>query len=169
MVLAAAGCGGGGQLSAEEYFADLEGLAAASNTEVEAITAELDAEAATVFTDDVDPDSDEFAAAFLALQSRFFDELAPIFAGVESGLADLEPPDELASHHDDFVAATAAVTVAFEQLGAAVDGVATLDELDQLDDRQFTSAQTGFDQACRALQDEADVRGIEADLRCEVE
>ena len=148
------------QLTLEEYFQEIEQIRADSEEEANAVEDRLDQESETLETADQAIDLfDEAITDFLV-----------IAVGVGDDLDAIQPPSEVSSLHDDFVAAWNDGVDALESLQSDLDGVES--EEDLLDllpliEEEFGSLGDTTEQICLDLQAVADEGNIDVDLGCE--
>jgi hypothetical protein len=148
----ACGDGGGGELTLEEFFAEVQAL----DDELEERSNELDAqfdEEGTV----------EQAIDLLEQQGDLIDEFI-------DGIEDLNPPDEAADLQDEAVSAGREAAQAFQDILDSAADAASLDELFALFDTAETNpAFERFDEVCLDAEALAADNGISVDFSCEQE
>lgn len=160
LVLLVVACSGGAGL--EEYYADLEGLTAKLDDELDAVEAgfnagllEIDFESAGA----EDQLIDLFRTSITATVSSF----STLVRGLES----LAPPSEIEEIHGEAVAAGQRVLGAYEE---RADELAAISVLSDIDAYALSLAESGvrarFSEACRELQIYADEAEVRADLGC---
>ena len=151
-------CGGGGGLSAEEYFQELRAIADEAEQKATAAVPS-DEEAASSTLDEQKQTGIEFLAS-----------LVSIYEEATGRVEDLNPPDDIQDAHDDLVAAVEELTSTFGDLADQAQDIAPEDIEDFFNTQAFgASTFAEFDQACSAVQDIADDKGIDVDLNCEPE
>ena len=151
-------CGDGGGLSAEEYFQKLQAIA--GETEQKATAAVPSEEEVANFTLD---EQKQTGIEFLA-------SLVSIYEEATGRVEDLNPPDDIQDAHDDLVAGAKELTSTFRDLANQAQDIAPEDIEDFFNTEVFgPSTFAEFDEACSAVQDLADDKGIDADLNCEPE
>ena len=151
-------CGGGGGLSADQYFQELQAI----------VDDTVQKESAAV------PSEEEAANFTLDEQKQtgieFLTSLASINEEAIGGVEDLNPPDDIQDAHDDLVAAGKELTSTFGDFADQAQDIAP-EDIEEFFNTQVFGASTfaGFDEACSAVQDIADDKGIDVDLSCEPE
>ncbi len=150
----AAACGGG-ELSLEEYFQQVDQAGDEFDTRIEGL-------------------EDAFPEAFEepAVTRDFFTAAIPIFRDFIDGLAAIDPPAAVEDEHNEAVAAGEAFEERIEEFVNQLADVETSSELEDFfteEDPEFTAAEERFDAACLSLQGIADENGIAVDLECEDE
>lgn len=155
-------CGGdddGGELSLEEYFAELEALDTEFEQRTDALDAQLNQGMESVDPEDLD--------AVVEVFSGFLDDAVETVADFVDGLDGLNPPPEVETEHEAAVDAGRTVVEEFERL---TDDVADFDSVADFiameEEPGFTDASDDFDQACFDLQDIADENDIDIELNC---
>jgi hypothetical protein len=142
----------GNELTLEEYFAALEELDATANEQTDALFAGIDNSS----------DVEDFRGALSGIPE--------IVAEFNSGLEDLDPPDEAQEAHDAAVAAAEAFAEAQETALAEAEDAETVEELDEtFNDHAFAQADEAFQDACTDLVQIAIDNNIDVDLGCEQE
>ena len=157
----AAGCGGGGTLTIEEYFQELGRLNASAEERIDAVY-----EAAFAEVDEANFESlplEEQVEVF----KDIFDAFPPLLENFLDDAKDLDPPAEVEDLHNDSVRAGDDFLEAIRDVAGQIDDVQSQVELDALaEDEATDAASERFDQACVALQDLADENDIDVDLAC---
>ncbi len=151
----AAACGGGGSLSAEEYFEKLEAIGNEAQEKEDA----------------AQPSEEEAANAAPEEQKQTGIELLNSFAEINQDAFDradgLNPPDDIRQTHDDFIAAGRDLVQKFEDLADQAEDVPPEGIEDFFNSQVFVEPTFAeFDEACFALQKIADDSGIGVDLAC---
>lgn len=141
----------------QDYFDGVSEIAIRTDTTLEGIGSDL--QSATFANDaaEIEATRTAFQQAGETLELAILD------------FADLDPPDEAADAHAEFIDKLQAALAVQSQFLADMDDVTTSDELDALADDyspDLTESDSAFDEACLALQQIADDNGAEADLRC---
>jgi len=157
-VAGACGGDGGGGLSLEEYFKQLD---TAQN--------EVDRRFEEFFTQgEPGPDaSEEDIAAFGRETAQTFNT---ILGDAEGTFGDLEPPAEAEDAHDALVRAIGGARTAIESAVDDIPDALSLEELDTFFGSSEVETATGaIDEACKELQQIADDNSIDVDLECESE
>ncbi|MDZ4278247.1 MAG: hypothetical protein U1B78_03815 [Dehalococcoidia bacterium] len=149
---------GGGQLTLEEYFEELEQI----SKDVDDRAAELEDDFDKSL-DAADGDEEEVEAYL-----TFFDESLAALEDARDDVDGLSPPDEVEAEHGDFVEAADAAVEAFGELIDEAQDADSGSEIDELlvDDQSLADAGEELDDACFALQDIADDEDIDVDLDC---
>ena len=159
MVLAigamAVACGGGGSLSAEEYFEKLEAI---GNEAQEKEDAAL-------------PSEEEAANPAPEEQKQTGIELLNSVAEINQDAFDkadgLNPPDDIRQTHDDLIAAGRDLVQKFQDLAGQAEDIPPEGIEDFFNSQVFVeSTFAPLDEACFALQAMADDREIEVNLHC---
>ena len=154
----AVACGGGGALSAEEYFNKLEAIA--NETQEKESTAQPSEEDSASLTPDQVKEQG----------SEFLDSSATINEDALQKVEDLDPPDDLQEAHDRLVAAESDMATRFRDFADEVRDIPPEGVEDFFNSQVFVeSTFADFDAACSALQDLADGKNIDVDLNCEPE
>lgn len=99
----------------------------------------------------------------------YFREMQALFAESVDAVKDLDPPPQVRTAHDAFVAAQSQLQVATGDLRDRVESVGSVSDLVAvLRDAGTASeeANAGVDAACRQLQTIAGENGIDVDLKC---
>jgi len=164
--LATLGCGlrnGGGGLSLEEYFKQIDEIQNDTDATFATQEASTDEPAA-------DASGEELATFLRDSMTGSVDILRAAAADVD----DLEPPDDVADAHDDIVAAINGLVAAWDDMADSVPDTLTLAELENPDATFFNSdeldaADEQFVAACNALEAVAADNSITVDLACEEE
>ena len=143
--LVAVGCGGGTQLTTEEYFAELE-----------AVSIEFDEAVPDIDFSDLDSVKDGFRTG----QEANRDFL--------SALKSLSPPDDLSDLHDETVSDGDA---ALDDLDTIVDRVLDADSIEELesifeDIGELSDSSDRFTERCFELEEAGSAAGIQVELRC---
>ncbi len=154
------GNSGGDALTLEQYFLRIEESSDAENARGDALDARLDEELVNVVSEQ---QAFDLIAEILAEQIASFETFV-------NELDDLSPPDELASTHDEAIAALRVFLAAFDDVQSGLDDLDSLVNYESLFATEaFIAAASDADQSCFALQDAADENGIDVDLDCDVE
>ena len=152
----AAGCGGEDSLTLEEYFQQLETLAATAEERgaefEDAVNAEMDAAAS---------EEDVLAVFEDALRNA-----QPIFTTFVDGLNDLNPPAAVEELHNEFVDASAELAASLEEVLNEFGDQDFAADLNLFEESSLSQAGDRFDKTCAALQDIADMHEIDVDLKC---
>jgi hypothetical protein len=151
-------CGGGGGLSAEQYFQKLQAIVD-ETVQKESAAVPSEEEAANLTLDEQKQARIEFLTSFVSINEE-----------ATGRVENLNPPDDIQDAHDDLVAAAKELTSTFRDLADQAQDIAPEDIEDFFNTQvfgAFTSAE--FDEACSAVQDIADDKGIDVDLNCEPE
>ena len=158
VIASACGDDGGGGLSLEEYFQQVDASFEDRDQQVQAL-----GEGASL----PDDASEEDIASYLRDQ---FEELASITSDWRSQVDELEPPSEAEDAHNELLVALEEVLALFEGAADEVPATLSLEEAGQYDPfpgGEGTESFTRLDEACAALQTIADDNSIDADLACE--
>jgi hypothetical protein len=150
----------GEELSAEDYFAQLDQVLETADAATEAAQTEVDA--ALAAAQDLDTE-------IAAIQSYLATELE-VFSDAIGRLDALNPPDDLEGDHDDFLAAIMDAASAASDLQFELDGAATDEEANILVgdfEETILEITERSDAACSNLQAAADAAAIAVDLNCE--
>lgn len=143
---------GGGALTLEEYFQELEDVDNETSDRTDALFENVSE----------DPDLDEVKDAYAG-----FPDIIDDFV---SGLEDLNPPDEVQEEHDDAVAAARDFRAVFDDTIDQVQDAESLEDIQTIGDGEaFTAADDAFTQACLDLEAAAEANNITVDLDCEDE
>ena len=155
-----AACDGGGGLSLEEYF-----------QKVDAIGDETDQQGdeADRLLDDFDPSApaEEQIAAFQA----YAEALVALVRDFHDRLAEIDPPEEVADSHDEWVGQVGEYLELVEEVGDRVADVESTEDVERLGNELFGSPEatdlfSRVDQTCQELQGIADDNGVEVDMEC---
>ena len=150
----AAACGdGGGELTLEEFFRELE-----------AIDDEFEAEAAALEPQFQVLTADTTVAEVLPLLRAQSD----LIEGFVDEIEDLKAPEEAQAIQDEAVIAGREVVETFDGLMEGAENVGTLEELITIfdEDAAFTAADDRFTQACLDAEQLAADNSITVDLNC---
>jgi hypothetical protein len=151
-------CGGGGGLSAEQYFQELQAIVD-ETVQKESAALPSEKEAATSTLDEQKQAGIEFLTSLVTINEE-----------ATGRVEDLSPPDDIQDAHDDLVAAAKELTSTFRDLADQAQDIAPEDTEDFFNTRVFgASTFAEFDEACSAVQGIADDKGIGVDLNCEPE
>lgn len=155
------GLDGGGTLSLDEYFQQLD-----------AIQNENDATFATQEASAEEPSEDASGEELASFLRDSFTQSADTLHDSGSKAADLEAPDEAADLHDDVVAAINAGADALDEVADSIPDTLTLEELENSGDTLFgdEAVNAAFEDlavACNALEDLAAENDITVDLACD--
>lgn len=155
-LIAATACdgdSGGGSMTLEEYFTQLERIGNDAEARVGAI--------------EVPAASEDFAASRDAFVV-YFDELVGASDDAIAEVRDLDPPDEAADQHDTYVSALEELPGLVDDYRNRIAGAASRDELTAIvnDSPDIIDATSRIGDACKALQDVADDNSIDVDLEC---
>jgi len=154
----AAGCNGGGGLSAKEYFNKLEAIAKETQ-EKESAAQPSEEDSAGLTPDQVKEQG-----------TKFLDSSAAINEDALTKVKELDPPGDLQKAHDRLVAAESDMAKRFRGFADEVRDIPPEDIEDFFNSQVFVeSTFAEFDAACSALQDLADGKNIDVDLNCEPE
>lgn len=156
----AAACGGGGGLSLEEYFTQIEEL----SDELE--TRGTDAE--QTFNEELvgAQSNDEAIDAIEA----FIGEAIEISSNFREGMDDLDPPSETAELHNQAVDAFDDTIAEFEEARSDLQAAESEDELLEVAndlETRFDDVTSASTEACNGLQEIAGENEIDVDLQCE--
>jgi len=149
---------GGGGLSLEEYFTQLD---AAQN--------EVDRQFDEAFQlEEPGPDtSEEDIAAFARQVAEVF---STIFEDAEGTFGDIEPPAQAEEAHNALVQAIGDIRTAIDDVVDNIPDALSLEEMDAiLGAPEVETASNAVDDACKELQQIADDNSIDVDLECEDE
>ena len=165
--IAAAACGGDGdELTAAEYFTEVQAVADDVDERFVANEAELDKALANV--EDPTQIEGELLDAF---KETFANNVEIINDGLQ-GIEDLNPPDEVQEAHDAFRAALAEFAGALEDFGQRVDdleGSVDLEAFFTDPANNFEEADRRFTASCLAFQDVGQQYVADLNLDCEDE
>ena len=153
--MVAGGCknGGGGALTLEEYFQQLDELDNDLNEQSDALFAPLE--------DVQDP-----GEAVEQLRD-IFPQQAGLFQDFRGGLADLDPPGEVEDLHNEALEAFDGVIAAVDGLVGQLDSVESFDDLDALfAESEFSAADERLTQVCLDLEQMAADNNITVDFNC---
>ncbi len=157
---AAVACGGGGQLSLEEYLQRLEAARDDASQRSEELAEESDEERDAASTDE------EWLDATLGL----WDGFAPILDDFIDDLRGLNPPAEAEGPHNDLGNAELDVLELIKQLIDQLEDTESRSEAEAIEEQfqeDVDEISERVDGALCALQDLADENGIDVDLECE--
>jgi len=147
--------GGGGALTLEEYFQQLDEL----DDEFETRSNEIDSTIESL--------SDE---EFLEQAPELLGEQADLVEEFLDGLEDLDAPEEAAALQDEALSAGREVVELFRGLVEDIDAAETVDDVFAVFDQEdFNAAIDRFDQVCLDAEQLAADNGITIDLNCEDE
>lgn len=150
--LVAVSCGGGG-VTIEEYFEELQGIVQEADEQDEALDQEFERLGAAA----------RDAAAVAGLYQRF----ATIFGDSLRAVQALDVPSEVADPHAEMVASLSEVFAILDALADQIRVAESEAELEVIFERfQLGEAAAGFDRACDRLEGIALADGIEVDLEC---
>jgi len=149
--------GGGGGLSLEEYFQQLDKIQ--NDTD------------ATFATQEASTDEPAEDASGEELATFFRDSITgslEVLRGAAADVGDLEPPDEVADAHDDFVAAINDLVAAIDDVVGSIPDTMTFAEADAIfNSDDVNAADEQFTAACNAMEAIAADNDITVDLSCE--
>ena len=154
----AVACGGGGALSAEEYFSKLEAIAKETQ-EKESAAQPSEEDSASLTPDEIKEQG-----------TKFLDSLATINEDALKKVEDLDPPDDLQEGHDRLVSAEGEMATRFRAFADEVRDIPPEDIEGFFGSQVFVeSTFADFEAACSALQSLAEGKNIDVDLSCEPE
>jgi hypothetical protein len=151
MLLFAAACictSNGDVLTIEEYFTQLEAADQAASDAFDAVNAGLSE----------NPTLEEVQGAYPDLLTAADTFLADV--------EDLNPPTAVEDAHNDFVDTLGIYTEELSNSLDAMQEATSLEEAGQVFGEEYNAAVQGFDEACLAVQAEADERQIDMTLGC---
>lgn len=149
--------GDGGELTLEEYFARVQQI----SDEADAESADIEAEYEAVDFTNFSPELRDEYAAYFAAALEFFD-------GVIDELDAVQPPDEAADAHDEYVAKYRALSLEFSEVAGDLDGFETESDFNEAFlSGGFVDAVSDAEEACNGLQGLADDNNIAVDLECD--
>ena len=160
----AAACGGGGADDADDGEPAGEGYF----RRVESLTADVD-ERSRALSDQWREDIASLGSEEerLALSRDFYGELFSLSREFQDGLEDIEPPEEVADVHDEFM------QVADDFFGAWADIAGRLEDAESdaelnaiIGDAEFLAAGQRLVEACTTLEGVAADMGVDIDLAC---
>ena len=159
----AAACGGGDELTLEEYFEQAQVISDDADEEFEALYADIP-----------DEDDEEFFSneENLPVIKDFAARFPVIFRDTLDDVEALDPPAEAEDAHDEFLAAGRDMLALFEGLTSPVEEAESISEAEELfgigeEDPEIEAADQRFTDACLALEGVADDNGIVVDFDCE--
>ena len=158
VVASACGDDGGGGLSLEEYFAQLD---TAQN--------EVDRRFEEFFTQE-EPDPNASGEEVAAFAGEAIAAFVSILQDAQDTFAGVEPPAEAEDVHNDLVQAIEDARDALEAAADDVPATLSLEELEMFD--PFEPATEAFERveaACVGLQTIADDNSVDVDLECQEE
>ncbi len=158
----AAACGGGDELTLEEYFQQAQVISDDSDEEFEALYAEFPEE----------EDDEEFFSneENLTVIKEFAARFPVIFRDTLNDVEALDPPAEAEEAHDEFLAAGNELLTLFVGLTGPIEEAESVSEAEVLfgdeDDPEIEAADQRFTDACLALEGIAEDNGIVVDFEC---
>lgn len=161
ITLTVASCGddnGGGQLTAEEFFIELEVLGDEYEAATDEQEANLEQSMETATTEE------ERVAVFVG----FTQDGSATLEGFVDGMAELNAPDDLTEFQDRAVSAGRAAIDSLNDITTALGDVSTDDELQAvLMEGDTQEAFDRFNAICFEAQTLADDAGVDVDYECE--
>ncbi len=159
----AAACGGGDELTLEEYFQRLKAIDADVDAKFEALF--------EVFADEGEEDlfSDE---ENLPLLKALFVGFPVIVRDAVDQVEELNPPSETEDAHEEFLATGREWLEVLEDGADRVEAVESILEIEQIEEELEPAAQEAqerFDAACLDLVGVGEANGIVVDVSCEEE
>ncbi len=157
----AAACGGGDELSLEEYFEQAQVISDDSDEEFEAL-----------YADFPDEDDEEFFSneENLTVIKDFAARFPVVFRDTLNDVEALDPPAEVEDAHDEFLAAGNELLILFVGLTGPVEEAESVSEAEVLfgdeDDPEIEAADQRFTDACLALEGIAADNGIVVHFGC---
>jgi len=176
LLLTAAACSSA--LPVDEYAAAVQDLGREYEVETTALQSSLHDQLQTeirAMERDVDGDDPAAVAAFAeealavtALRTRvFFAAVGDALGRYRGALIVLDPPDDVAAAHRDFLTAIDAVLAGLPELLDRLSAVTTFDDIDAaVNGSGYGDAQPRFSAACRALETALRDTGTAANVRC---
>ena len=140
----------------DSYFTALEEILVTSDEEQEAIGNSL----ADVTADDPE---------YVTIAQEAFQESGALFEMSLLEISELDPPEEAAAAHDEYVTNLNEALVLLSELSTELDGATTPAEVDAAVDEYGPLISAENDQnegLCLALQDIADENDVDVDLQC---
>ena len=153
LTASAAACGGGGAMSLEDYFKELD-----------TIFGDIDAE----FTDLEDGYPDLFVDPDETRE--YVDKAIPLVEGAVGDVRDLSPHEDAEDAHKEFLDAAEDVVEAYNTLAEELNDVESEEEIDVVLtelDAEMSPVFQRFEDACFGLQGIADDNDLDVDLDCE--
>lgn len=150
----ATACGGGEELSLEEYFQRLD-------SNIEDVDERTDAIEDPGAIDDPEATLDQKKDGV----KEFFTAFLAIITDATGQLEGLEPPAAAQDAHDNFLAVVKGFQQSGEDAADKVDAIQSESEIEAVIG-EFFSGGEGFEDACLALQEIADANNIAVDLGC---
>ena len=150
---------GGGGLSLEEYFQELD-----------SIQEQTDATFATQEASAGEPAADASGEELTAFFRDNITGSADILRGAAADVDGIDPPDEVADAHSDLVATTNELVAVLDDMADSIPDTITLADLEQgtfFDNEELNAADEQFLAACSALEQIASDNNITVDLNCE--
>ena len=155
-VLLIANCSGDEELTAEQYFEQMQDI----GDRIDEASESLFAAVGPLLATPRDATTlDAFAVAA--------DEFARVTRDAASEIGDLQPPASISEAHAEFVVSFTETSDRFGELAAAADAAQSGDELQPLLEAALASSQSSG--ACLALMDLAAEHGLTPDLGCDAE
>ena len=157
----AAACGGGDELTLEEYFEQAQVISDDSDEEFEAL-----------YADFPDEDDEEFFSneENLTVVKDFAARFPVVFRDTLNDVEALDPPAEVEDAHDEFLAAGNELLTLFVGLTGPVEEAESVSEAEALfgdeDNPEIEAADQRFTDACLALEGIAEDNGIVVDFEC---
>lgn len=148
--------------TAEQYFADLEGITAQLDEDLDTVEGAFNAGLL-----DIDFEAPNAEENLIALFQTSIQDTASSFETAVERIEEVEPPSDIAAAHGDAVSAGRRVIDEYETRRAELDAIG---ELADIDAYAIALADSGvrarFTEACRELQSYADRAGVTARLGC---
>ncbi len=158
----AAACGGGDELTLEEYF-----------EQAQVISDDADEEFEALYADFPDEDDEEFFSneENLTVIKEFAARFPVIVRDTLDQVEALDPPAEAEEAHDEFLAAGNELLTLFVGLTGPVEEAESVSEAEELfgvgeEDPEIEAADQRFTDACLALEGIAEDNGIVVDFEC---
>ena len=161
IVAIAVACGGGGELSLEEYFQRVDAIF----EEVEERQDELEG-----MFDESNEEASTIEESIEALQDYVPRLVSVTIQGIDE-MEELDPPQDAKEAHEEWLTAAKVIEPLFEELLDGLEEVETLDQVEefaaQFEEPEIEAASLRAQEACAGLQAVADANAIDVDLDCE--
>ena len=156
LAIVAAACGGGGNLSLEEYFSKMDDLQTSFEQQATALQAQVEGALQGV------TDNEQALTVFKGFLEDSLTATDDLVAKLEA----LDPPSEAEGPHEDFVAAGKAIREGLASVIDRYDEFGSIDDISQFFTTDLADVEQQGTNACKALQAVADDNDIDVDLSC---
>jgi hypothetical protein len=159
LAIVAAACGGGGDLSLEEYFSKMDDLQTSFDQQGTELQTQVQGALQGV------TDGEEQLTVFKGFLEDSLSATDDLVVKLEA----LDPPGEAQEAHDDFVAAGKAVRDGLADVIDRYDEFGSIEEISQFFTTELADVEQQGTDACGELQAVADDNEIDVDLNCTTE